>query len=78
MKNQKGVTLIALVVMIIIILVIATITTYSGVNTLQDSKEKKLIVELEMVQHAALEIYTKYKTVGIESYLVGEELTKER
>ena len=44
MKNQKGVTLIALVVMIIIILVIATITTYSGVNTLQDSKEKKLIV----------------------------------
>ena len=78
MKNQKGVTLIALVVMIIIILVIATITTYSGVNTLQDSKEKKLIVELEMVQHAALEIYTKYKTVGIESYLVGEELTKEQ
>lgn len=78
MKNQKGVTLIALVVMIIIILVIATITTYSGVNTLQDSKEKKLIVELEMVQHAALEIYTKYKTVGIESYIVGEELTKEQ
>ena len=77
-KEQKGVTLIALIVMIVIIIVIATITTYSGVSTLQDSKEKKMIVELEMIQHAALEIYTKYKTVGIESYLVGEELTKDR
>ncbi len=76
-KEQKGVTLIALVVMIIIIIVIATVTTYSGVNTLQESKEKKMIVELEMIQHAILEIYTKYKTVGMESYLVGEELSKD-
>ena len=72
-KEQKGVTLIALVVMIIVIIVIATVTTYSGVSTLQDSKEKKMIVELEMIQHATLEVYTKYKTVGLESYLLGEE-----
>lgn len=77
-KEQKGVTLIALVVMIIVIIVIATVTTYSGVSTLQDSKEKKMIVELEMIQHATLEVYTKYKTVGLESYLLGEELTKDR
>ena len=77
-KEQKGVTLIALVVMIIIIVIIASITVYSGVSTLQDSREKRLIVELEMVQHAILEVYTKYKTVGIESYLVGEELTQDK
>lgn len=74
-KSSKGVTLIALSVMIIIILIIASVTTYTGVNSLQEAKEERLTNELEMVQHAVLETYTKYKTIKNEDYLVGSPIT---
>ena len=74
-KNEKGITLIALAVMVIIMVIIATITFYSGVSTIQDSKQRRLKLELETVQHAVLERYTKYKLVKDDSYLVGTKVT---
>ena len=34
MKNQKGITLIALVITIIILLIIASVATYTGINAI--------------------------------------------
>lgn len=74
-KNEDGITLVALAVMIIIIVVIASVTIYSGTNSIQDTKQKRLKIELDIVQHAVLENYTKYKILNDTKYLVGTPLT---
>lgn len=74
-KSEKGITLVALAVTIIIITIIASITTYSGINAIQDSKQKRIKTELETVQHVVLERYTKYKILRDTSYLVGDMVT---
>ncbi len=40
-KNENGVTLIALAIMVIVMLMIASVTVYSGVISIQESKQKK-------------------------------------
>lgn len=74
MKNQKGITLIALVVTIIILLIIASVATYTGINSIQDSKNQSYISEVKMLQQVVLENYTKYLTTKDEKYLRGEPL----
>ena len=74
-KNEKGVTLIALAVMIIVIVIIASVTVYSGTNSIQNAKQRRLKVELDMVQHAVLENYIKYKEFDDTKYLLGTPLT---
>lgn len=82
MKSNKGVTLIILTVMIIVIIIIASITIYSGTNVIKESKEKKLQTELETVQHAVLENYSKYLVTkdlpsegGTAEYIIGTKIT---
>ena len=58
-KNNKGITLVALVITIIILLILASITVYMGTDSIKDSKENILLTEVRMVQHAALERYTQ-------------------
>ena len=58
-KNNKGITLVALVITIIILLILASITVYMGSDSIKDSKENILLTEVRMVQHAALERYTQ-------------------
>lgn len=50
LRDNKGITLIALVVMIIIILIIASVATYSGISTLEGSKIITYSTELKMIQ----------------------------
>ena len=76
-KNENGVTLIALAIMVIVMLMIASVTVYSGVISIQESKQKRIKIELETVQHAVLENYTKYKIYNDEKYLVGTPITSE-
>lgn len=59
--NNKGITLVSLVVTIVILLIIASISINWGLNSVQESKDNILLSELNMVQHAVLEQYTKYK-----------------
>lgn len=72
MKNEKGITLIALTVTIIVLLILASVGTYSGVNALRDAKEEKQIAELGMLQQPLVENYTKYLTTKNDMYLRGE------
>ena len=57
--NQKGVTLIVLVITIIVLIIIAGISIGTGISGMKQAKENKLLTELGMVNHAALERYTK-------------------
>ena len=74
MKNQKGITLIALVVTIIILLIIASVATYTGISSIQDSKNQSYMSEVKMLQQVVLENYTKYLTTKDEKYLRGEPI----
>ena len=75
MKNNRGITLIALAITIIVITIIASVGTYSGVQALRDSKENAQLSEVGMGQQAVLQNYTKYKTTGNDEYLVGTAIT---
>lgn len=58
-KNQKGVTMIALIITIIVLLIIASISIGSALNSHETAAKNKLLTEVGMVQHAALERYTQ-------------------
>lgn len=59
MKQEKGITLIALVITIIVLLILAGIAVTSGTIGIGETEDRKLVTELGIVEHAALERYTK-------------------
>ncbi len=75
MKNNNGITLIALTVTIIVIIIIASVGTYSGMNSLREATERKQIAEVGVLQQAILENYTKYLTTKNNVYIRGTQLT---
>lgn len=77
-KTQKGITLISLVITIIILLIISSIGINFGINGIRSTKDSKLEAELNMVQHAILEQYAKYKTTKDMVYIVGNKVSEEQ
>ncbi len=59
LKNEKGITLIALVVTILVLLILAAITINVGKQSIKDAREDTLLSELGMVQNAVLQRKTK-------------------
>ncbi len=78
LKTQKGITLVSLVITIIILLIISSIGINFGINGINSTKDSKLEAELNMVQHAILEQYAKYKTTKDIVYLVGNKVSEEQ
>lgn len=75
MKSENGITLISLVITIIVLLILSGIGLTMGTNMISTSQDKKLTSELNMVQHAVLEQYAKYKTTKDTSYIkVGNKM----
>ncbi len=74
LRDNKGITLIALTITIIILLILAGITIGGGRESIKMTKSNKLLAELDMVQHACLERYTEYKLTGDISLLIGTEV----
>lgn len=62
-RNNKGITLIALVITIVVLLIIASISIVGGIEGAETAAENKLLTELDMVQHAVLERYTKAQMI---------------
>lgn len=62
MKNQKGITLISLVVTIVIMAIITGVVSYSGLQSINDTKRMTFISELEMIQAKINVIYEKIKS----------------
>ncbi len=59
LKNEKGITLIALVVIIVVLLILTGITINMGKEGIRESKEDAMLSELGMVQNAVLQRKTK-------------------
>lgn len=78
LKTQKGITIVSLVITIIILLIISSIGINFGINGINSTKDSKLEAELNMVQHAVLEQYAKYKTTKDIVYLVGNKVSEEQ
>ncbi len=77
MRNNKGITLVALVMTIVILLILASIATYSGVSVIKSSRWTAFIAELNTMQAQVNTIYEENK----ENLDIGVELTgsvKER
>ena len=72
-SKNKGITLIALVITIIVLLIIAGITITGSITGVDEANTNKLLTELDMVQHAVLERYTKYSLTKDEDLLVGTQ-----
>lgn len=67
LKNEKGITLIALVVTILVLLILAAITINVGKQNIKDAREDTLLSELGMVQNAVLQRKTKVE-ITYEAY----------
>ena len=78
LKTQKGITLVALAITVIVLLIVSLITVNFGINGISNIKDSRLEAELNMVQHAILEQYTKYKATKNIAYLVGNKVSQEQ
>lgn len=69
-KEESGITLLALVVTIIIMVILAGIGLNFGADSITYSRDKQLQAELEMIQQACISEYAKAKDLG---YLEKDE-----
>ena len=74
MKNEKGITLIALAITIVVLIILASVATYSGAESLRNAKEETKLSELRMLQEVVIENYTKYKVAQDTTYLMGNPI----
>ena len=62
MKNENGVTLIALVLMVILMLILTSVGIYTGVDSYKTMKTKKFEAEMTIVQEKVNIIRDEYKS----------------
>ncbi len=77
-KSEKGITIISLIITIIVLTIIAGVVIYMGITGAKEVNDSKLNTELQMVQHAVLEQYAKYKTTRDNAYLIGDKLEQSQ
>lgn len=73
-KSEKAITLTALVITVIVMLILAGVTIYSGIGDINQARENKALSEVQIVQHAVLEAYTKYVKTKDVTFLVGAKV----
>ena len=74
-KNNKGITLVALVITIIVLLMLASIVVYNGTGTVKYSKYMSLKTEMQLLQSKIDEFYSTRKD---EFSSKGIEMTEEQ
>ena len=77
LNKQNGITMVSLIVTIVVLLILSSIGVNMGLKGINSVNDSKLTSELEMVQHAVLEQYTKYKTTKDTVYLVGNKISDD-
>ena len=77
MKSKKGITMITLAITLAVLMILTSIGLTFGTDAIKQTKDNKLVSELQMVQHAVLEQYTKYQAVKDVSLLVGNKMTNQ-
>lgn len=61
MKEDKGITLVALVITIVVILILASVATYSGIDAIKSSEFTRFSAELKIMQTQVNNLYEKWK-----------------
>ncbi len=80
MKNNNGITLVALVITIVVLTILAGITIGNITDkkgTLKTTSDEMLLYELNEIQQAVLELNIKYKQTRAQSYFEGTKITKD-
>ena len=73
-RENKGITLIALIITIIVLLIIAGISISGGIDGIDKADDNRLMSELEKVQHAITQRYTKFELTKDTSVIVGTKV----
>lgn len=71
-KNESGVTMIALVIMVIIMLILAGVSLYAGGTSMQDIVERQDQSTLNMIQEIVISQYTKAQILEQTGVLLTE------
>ena len=77
-KDNKGITLMALIITIIVLMIITGIGIGASTGmkgNISESKETVATAELSKIQQAVLENYVKYKQMNQERFLKGEAIS---
>lgn len=77
-KNNKGITLMALIITIIVLSILTAIGIGSATGmkgSVTESKEAIATTELYKIQQAVLENYVKYKQLNQQRFLKGDKIT---
>ena len=74
LSSNKGITLVILVITIIVILIIAGISISGGIAGIESADDSRALTDLEKVQHAITQRYSKYKLLNDTSLLVGTKI----
>lgn len=77
LKNNKGITLVALTITIIVLLIIASVGVTVGSVSINTAKDNRLLADLDIVYHATLERYNKYILTRDEFMLPGNIIEYE-
>ena len=80
MKNNKGITLIALTITIIVMLIIASITTYVGMDLIKQAKLQDLVTNMLLIQAKAKEYLeeVKFQTANMTDNAQIEQVKAEQ
>ena len=62
MKNQKGITLVALIITVVVLLIITAVSINFGTDSLDDTRLRGFYAELEIVQKRVDDIATTNET----------------
>ena len=70
-KQKNGITLVSLIITIVIMGILSAIAITVSTNLTQKASDSKLISDLEVIQQAILQQYSKYKLTKDNSNLLG-------
>lgn len=73
-RENKGITLIALIITIVVLLIIAGISISGGIQGIDKADDNRAMSDLEKVQHAITERYTKFELLKDKSLIVGTKV----
>lgn len=73
-KNQKGITIVALVVTIIVMVILTWISLGTGYSVVKDIRIGRIISNMALVKAKAETVYEQYQFSGKEEDLVGKEV----
>ena len=72
LKNNKGITLVALIITVILMLILVSVATYSGINTYKNTEVTKFVAQMQLIQTKVDELVEENNIENI-----GEEITTD-